>query len=183
MIHYGKSKKTFQCEQKMVFFIGQLILCNRKTDFVRYLLEWLGKSWYSGTSSIVTRLLAGWPRFDSWQGQRFLSSPWCPDWLWNPSRILVNGQISAGSVSQGAKWLEWNADSAPSTFKVKYTWSWISTPAYVFLAQCLIKHKENFTLSMKIKSRGQWNTLPQHLSYTPRVHTCYFLILMCLLTS
>jgi len=49
----------------------------------------------SGSSvSIVTCLRAGWPGFDSRQGQGrdHFSSPPRPYWFWDPTRLLSNGQ-------------------------------------------------------------------------------------------
>jgi len=48
----------------------------------------------------------------------------------------------------GVKQLEHEADhSLPSGAKVKKEWSYNSTPRYVFMAWCLVKHKDNFTIS------------------------------------
>jgi hypothetical protein len=35
--------------------------------------------------------------------------------------------------------------SPPSSAEVKNVWSYTSTPQYVFMAWCLVKHRDNFT--------------------------------------
>jgi hypothetical protein len=37
--------------------------------------------------------------------------------------------------------------SPPSSAEVKNEWSYISTPQYVFMAWCLVKHRDNFTFT------------------------------------
>jgi hypothetical protein len=66
------------------------------------------------------------------RGWQFFSTPPCPNWLWNPSRLLSNGY-------QGLfPWLE--ADhSPPSSAELKNEWSYISTPQYAFMALCSVK--------------------------------------------
>jgi len=50
-----------------------------------------------------------------------------------------------GALSLRVKWLRREADhSPPSSAEVKNTWS-NSTPQYVFMAWCLVKHRVNFT--------------------------------------
>jgi hypothetical protein len=34
--------------------------------------------------------------------------------------------------------------SAPSNAEIKNAWSYTSTPQYVFMALCLVKHRDNF---------------------------------------
>jgi len=36
--------------------------------------------------------------------------------------------------------------SPPSSVGVKIAWSYTSTPPYAFMAWCLVKHRDNFTL-------------------------------------
>jgi hypothetical protein len=38
--------------------------------------------------------------------------------------------------------------SPPSNAEVKNAWSYISTPQYVFMAWCLVKHSDNFTFTL-----------------------------------
>jgi hypothetical protein len=55
-----------------------------------------------------------------------------------------------GAPSLGVKrpWRE--ADhSPPSNAEVKNAWSYTSTPQYVFMAWCLVKHGDNFTFTLK----------------------------------
>jgi hypothetical protein len=35
--------------------------------------------------------------------------------------------------------------SPPSSVEVKNAWSYTSTPQYIFMAWCLVKHRDNFT--------------------------------------
>jgi hypothetical protein len=37
--------------------------------------------------------------------------------------------------------------SPPSSAEVKYAWNYTSTPQYVFIAWCLVKHRDNFTFT------------------------------------
>jgi hypothetical protein len=37
--------------------------------------------------------------------------------------------------------------SPPTSAEVKNAWSYISTPLYVFMAWCLVKHRDNFTFT------------------------------------
>jgi hypothetical protein len=65
------------------------------------------------------------------------------------------------------KWPGHEADhSPPSSVKVKNSWSYTSSVpyigiicAYVFMAQCLIKHKNNFTITLKKCSMKMWSVL------------------------
>jgi hypothetical protein len=38
--------------------------------------------------------------------------------------------------------------SHPSSVEVKNAWSYTSTPQYVFMAWCLVKHRDNFTFTL-----------------------------------
>jgi hypothetical protein len=50
-----------------------------------------------------------------------------------------------GALSLGAKLLGREVDlSPPSTGEVKNAWSYASIPQYVFMAWCLVKHRNNF---------------------------------------
>jgi hypothetical protein len=43
------------------------------------------------------------------------------------------------------------ADHSPqSSAEVKNAWSYTSTPLYVFMAWCLVKHKDNFTFTFEL---------------------------------
>jgi hypothetical protein len=41
--------------------------------------------------------------------------------------------------------------SLPSSAEIKNAWSYVSTPPYVFMAWCLIKHRGNFTFAMLLQ--------------------------------
>jgi hypothetical protein len=58
-------------------------------------------------------------------------------------------QWVAGALSLGVKRLRREAGHSPlSSAEVKNAWSYISTPQYVFMAWCLVKHKDNFTFTL-----------------------------------
>jgi hypothetical protein len=44
--------------------------------------------------------------------------------------------------------------SPPSGAEVKNVWSYTSTPQYVFMAWCLLKHKDNFTFTLPYLGRS-----------------------------
>jgi hypothetical protein len=51
----------------------------------------------------------------------------------------------------GLKQLGREADhSPPSSAEVKNAWSYTSTPHYIFMAWCLVKHRDNFILPLNI---------------------------------
>jgi hypothetical protein len=57
-------------------------------------------------------------------------------------------QWEPGALSLVAKRPERESDhSPPSSAEVKNAWSYTSTPQRVFMVWCLVKHKDNFTLS------------------------------------
>jgi hypothetical protein len=43
--------------------------------------------------------------------------------------------------------------SPPSSAEVKNAWSYTSTPQYVFMAWCLVKHRDNFTFTFTVKTK------------------------------
>jgi hypothetical protein len=56
-----------------------------------------------------------------------------------------------GAISLGIKLPGREADhSPPSSAEVKNAWSYISTPQYVFIAWCLVKHKDKFTFTFTL---------------------------------
>jgi hypothetical protein len=56
-------------------------------------------------------------------------------------------QWEPGVLSLGVKRPGRKADhSLPSTAEVKNAWSYTSIPQYTFMAWCLVKHRDNFTL-------------------------------------
>jgi hypothetical protein len=67
------------------------------------------RNWDSSIN-ILTRLWAGWPGFDFWQGREFSSSPLWPDSMWAPSSLLSNGYWGLfpwGYSSWGVKLTTW----------------------------------------------------------------------------
>jgi hypothetical protein len=53
-----------------------------------------------------------------------------------------------GTLSLGVKRLGREVDhSLPSSAEVKNVWSYTSTPQYVFMAWCLVKHRDNLTFT------------------------------------
>jgi len=66
-------------------------------------------------------------------------------------------QWVAGALSMGVKQPGHEADhSPPSSAKIMNTWSYTSNPQYIFMAWCLVKHRNNFTLSI-LSGELQWN--------------------------
>jgi hypothetical protein len=54
-----------------------------------------------------------------------------------------------GALSLGVKRPGREADhSSPSSAEVNNAWSYTSTLQYVFMARCLVKHRDNFTLPL-----------------------------------
>jgi hypothetical protein len=54
-----------------------------------------------------------------------------------------------GALSLWVKWPGREVDhSPPSNAEVKKVWSYTSTPQYVFMAWCLVKHREDFTFTL-----------------------------------
>jgi hypothetical protein len=63
-------------------------------------------------------------------------------------------QCVPGALSLGVKQLGHEADhSLPSSAEVKNGWSYISTPQYVCMAWCLVKHRD-FTLPLPLFVKG-----------------------------
>jgi hypothetical protein len=56
--------------------------------------------------------------------------------------------MSTGDLSPRVKRTAREADhTAPSSAEIKHTWSYTSTPPYIFTAWCLLKHRDNFIFS------------------------------------
>jgi len=48
-------------------------------------------------------------------------------------------------------WLGHGADHSPSSSaEIKNMWSYTSIPQYIFMAQCLVKYRDNFTLCFSV---------------------------------
>jgi hypothetical protein len=57
--------------------------------------------------------------------------------------------MGTGDLSLGIKPPGLEADHSPSSSaKVKNAWSYTFTPLYVFIAWCVIKHRDNFTFTL-----------------------------------
>jgi hypothetical protein len=106
----------------------------------------------------VTRLWAGQPGFDSWQGRRdlFLFHHIHSSCRAHPASYPVS--TWGENLALGIKWLGHEVDhSSPFSAKVKNVWNITFTPPYIFIAWCLIKgyifmawylikHRGNFTV-------------------------------------
>jgi hypothetical protein len=44
--------------------------------------------------------------------------------------------------------------SVPPSAEVKKTWIYTFTPLYVFMAECLVKHRDNFTFTLLSENRA-----------------------------
>jgi hypothetical protein len=109
----------------------------------------------------VWRSATGWTigvlRFDSRRGlgiylfttvSRTALGPTQPPIKWVP-----------GTLSLGVKRPGHEADhSPPSSAEVKNAWSYTSTPQYVFMAWCLVKHRDNFTFTSNLRVLGNKNS-------------------------
>jgi hypothetical protein len=108
---------------------------------------------YPGYFSRYSDMATGWtteePRLDSWRGKYFFS---VPHRLGRPCvqhSLLFNG---CQGIFPGGKRPERERDrSPPSTAEVNNAWIYISTPLYIFLAWCLIKHKDKYTCTFTLK--------------------------------
>jgi hypothetical protein len=88
------------------------------------------------------RLRTGWPGFDSRQRQAFFFVTASRSVL---GPIQVTNQWIPSAFSLRVKQSQRKADhSPPSNAEVKNTRSNTSTPVYVFMARCLMKHRKNF---------------------------------------
>jgi hypothetical protein len=82
--------------------------------------------------------------FDSWQGLGIFLFTTASETAVGPTQPPI--QWVPGALSLGVKWPRREADhSALSSADVNNAWSYTSTPQYVFMAWCLVKHRDNFT--------------------------------------
>jgi hypothetical protein len=59
--------------------------------------------------------------------------------------------MGTGALSLGEKRPGREADhSPPSSAEVNNAWSYTSTPQYIFMAWCLVKHRDNFTFTLPL---------------------------------
>jgi hypothetical protein len=79
----------------------------------------------------------------------------------------VPGALSLGFKLPGRE----GDNSPPSSAKVKNAWSYNFTPQYVFVAWCLVRHKDNFTFTFTFNTKCKFNLLIEHqiLSYPSRI--------------
>jgi len=63
------------------------------------------------------------------------------------SRLVAwHNQRVSETLSLGVQRPGYEADhSPPSSVEVKNAWTYTSIPQYVFMARCLVKHRDNFT--------------------------------------
>jgi hypothetical protein len=55
-----------------------------------------------------------------------------------------------GALSPGITQLGREADnSSPTSAEVKKTWVYTSSPPYIFMEQCLVKHRDNSTFTLR----------------------------------
>jgi hypothetical protein len=96
---------------------------------------------------IASGLWAGRPCFFSplqGLGKFFSASP-RPDRLWGPPSLLSSGYqgfLPPGYSGRGVKVFTLLLSSA----EVKNAWGFTSVPQYLFMAWCLVEHRDNFTL-------------------------------------
>jgi len=98
-----------------------------------------GYSWMSVTQGIINTRRAGWPGFNSHEGQwwDFFSSPPRPDLFWSPPSLLYSG---TGALSPEVKRPEREADHLPpSNAEVKNVWCYISILQYILMVWCLVR--------------------------------------------
>jgi hypothetical protein len=85
--------------------------------------------------------------FDSWWGLGIFLFTTMSRMALGPTQFPI--PWVPGALSLRVMWLGHEADhSPPSSAKVKNVWSYTSTPQYVFMAWCLVKHKDNFTFTL-----------------------------------
>jgi hypothetical protein len=95
-------------------------------------------------------LQTGWPGFNSQQGHRYLFATVSRPIL-GPTQPPVQGVL--GALFLGVKLLGHEVYcSLPSSTKIKNVWCHTSTPPYIYMAWCIIKHKENFTFTLFLTS-------------------------------
>jgi hypothetical protein len=77
---------------------------------------------------------------------RIFTSPCRPDRFWVPLNLVSIG-IGGLFLSLGVRRPGREVDhSPPTSAEVKKMWIYTSTPPHAFLALCLVKHRDNFTL-------------------------------------
>jgi hypothetical protein len=93
----------------------------------------------------VTRLRAGRPGFNSWQGHKRDFFPFATAFRPALGTTQPLTQCVPGTLSFGIKRPGSEADnSPPPSTEVKNACSYTPTLLYVFMAYCLVKHRDNF---------------------------------------
>jgi len=95
------------------------------------------------------------------------SSPPRPDRLWGSTYLLSNGKFDVLSLRLKRPGRE--ADHLPPySVEVKNAWSYTSTPPYIFMAWCLIKHRTHLhgmVLSQAPEQLCLTSRCPLHLHF------------------
>jgi hypothetical protein len=74
-----------------------------------------------------------------------LTSPYRPNQLWSPPNLLSNGYWGGRGCFPRCQTAGHEADhSPPTSAEVKKTWIYASALSYVFMAWCLVKHRDCF---------------------------------------
>jgi hypothetical protein len=95
--------------------------------------------------STMTRLRAGRSGFDPRQRQGFSLLATASSPALGPTQPPI--QWVSAALFLGVKRLGHEADrSPPCSTEVKNAWGYTSTPPYVFMAWCLVKHNDNTSL-------------------------------------
>jgi hypothetical protein len=147
---------------KKCMVLGACPLLHKKngTSVGRCQDQWHAKWKNRGSSvSIVIRLRAGRPGFDSHQGQGnfFLATASRPALRVHQASYItrIGGSFPWGNAAGG-----WNWRLTPSTAEVENDWRYTSTPPYVFMAWCL---GTGTNLSLPLQDAATWYTFLLHL--------------------
>jgi hypothetical protein len=95
---------------------------------------------------MATGWTIGWPGFDSWRGLGISLFATASRPALGTTRALSNvyqALLTLGQSGRGVK-LATHLHLVPSS---KNAWCYTATPQYVFMALCLIKHRDNFTVT------------------------------------
>jgi len=131
------------------------VCCERGNELSCSLQRWnLLTSWAIRGSSVstVTELRAGLPVFDSWQGQEFFHFTTA----YRPALGLTQPPLQRAAGAH-IPWLKRYTHEAhhsrSASAEVKNAWSYTSTTPHVFIAWCLVKHRDSFTFYTSCNKR------------------------------